>query len=351
MSEECPLDKQTTTKKNTVMKNGVDNHSANMFTKRCRSPSKVKAKSLESKVRDGENSSGKERAGDRCASSTVGLGTFRGSRCRARAARGLRSSGGGARAAASISRRRGVVLDGRDSVVSGESQGSTSTGHVDLAVSAQDLGVHGEEHAGVHDVAHVLALSPLWHSGNVVLATPVHDVAGGVVLGGHHVCVRPHRGEGAVVADHHGHHARDRVVRVVGQWRVDRSPHSLLAVTGCATVEEDGVRAVDGLIEAEWRIVCARCKGVVVSLVAREQLGRLGDRVVLGHPDVVNGVTWLGRDDRRNEAKDTLHRGNDDGVVVARALRACVRRRSVGRRSRAELSNAFYAKEIKSVAI
>lgn len=302
---------------------------------------------LESENRDSENSNTEERAGDSSSTGTVGRST-----CGGRS-RGTRGSRGGGRARASSARatnirggRCSVVGAGKSNAeVSGEGQGSLGGGHVDGTILLEGLGVHGQEHTSVHDVLHELAVCPLGNRADVVLATPVHDGVGSVVLRANLVHVRPCRRERRVVGEHLGKHGRDGV-GAVGSRGVEHTPHASLTVTGSTAVVEDGGGVVDGLLELEAHVLLAGSEGVVSGLVARKELRRLGDGVVVGPPHEVDGVTRGNGHHRRNEPLDTLSRRNDDSVGLAarraRAVRAGGRRGSVHGGGSTVLSNAFY---------
>lgn len=79
-------------------------------------------------------------------------------------------------------------------------------------------------------------------------------------------------------------------------------------------VEEGRVGVIDNLREREGLVLGAGSEGSVGGLVARSQLRRLGDGVVVGAPHEQDGVTDRGIDGERNVTENTLGRCDDDSV-------------------------------------
>ena len=89
-------------------------------------------------------------------------------------------------------------------------------------------------------------------------------------------------------------------------------------------VEERRVGVVDDLLKDEGRVLDTGGEGRVVGLVAKLELGALGDSVRAGHPDELDGVTDGGVHRERNVAENTLGGSDDDGVGRTSALAARV---------------------------
>ena len=117
-----------------------------------------------------------------------------------------------------------------------------------------------------------------------------------------------------------------------------------IPVSGGTTVVEGGVGVVNNLIESEVLVVSSRSEGSGRGLVAKLKLRGLGDGVVVGTPDELDGVTDGRVDGERHVAEHALGGCNDNGVggagaggtMVAAVVGVVRRGRRVSRRGRAE---------------
>jgi hypothetical protein len=88
-------------------------------------------------------------------------------------------------------------------------------------------------------------------------------------------------------------------------------------VGGNRAVEEDRVGIIDDLLEDEVLQLNTRGEGRIEGLVARSELRALGDGVVVGAPDELDGITNGSVDGEGEVSEDTLGRGNPDNVSLA----------------------------------
>lgn len=118
---------------------------------------------------------------------------------------------------------------------------------------------------------------------------------------------------GAVLADSGDLLVEGRGGDEVGS-RVDDTEHSALAVTTNGAVEVSGPGVGNDLAEDEVLDLRARSEGTLFSPVARQELGGLGDGVVVGPPSELDGLTDGGVHGEGNVTEDTLGGSDNDGV-------------------------------------
>lgn len=87
-----------------------------------------------------------------------------------------------------------------------------------------------------------------------------------------------------------------------------------IPVTRSTAVEVDRVGVVNDLLKDESCVLLAGSEGAVASLVARSELARLGDGVVVRAPHEHDGITDGRVHGERNVTENTLRRSDDDGV-------------------------------------
>lgn len=86
---------------------------------------------------------------------------------------------------------------------------------------------------------------------------------------------------------------------------------------GNGAVEEDRIGVVDDLLKGEVLELNTRGERRIGSLVARSELGALGDGVVVSTPDELDGITDGSVDGEGDVTEDTLGRGNPDDMGLA----------------------------------
>lgn len=86
---------------------------------------------------------------------------------------------------------------------------------------------------------------------------------------------------------------------------------------GNGAVEEEGVGIVDDLLKDEVFQLKTRSKGRIQSGIARGELGALGNGVVIGAPDELDGITDGCVDGEGDITKDALGWSNIDDVSLA----------------------------------
>ena len=88
-------------------------------------------------------------------------------------------------------------------------------------------------------------------------------------------------------------------------------------MVGNGAVEEGWVGIVDNLLEDEVLQLNTRSEGGIQGLVARSELGALGDGVVVSTPDELDGITDGGVDGEGDVTEDTLGRSDPDDVSLS----------------------------------
>ena len=88
-------------------------------------------------------------------------------------------------------------------------------------------------------------------------------------------------------------------------------------MVGNSAVEEGGVGIVDNLLEDEVLQLDTRGEGGIGGLVARSELRALGNGVVVGTPDELDGIADGSVDGEGNVTEDTLSRSDPDDVSLS----------------------------------
>ena len=88
-------------------------------------------------------------------------------------------------------------------------------------------------------------------------------------------------------------------------------------MSGNGAVEEKRICVVDNLFKDEVLQLNTGSEGRVGSLVARSKLRALGDGVVVGAPDELDGITDGSVDSERDITEDTLGRSDPHDVCLS----------------------------------
>jgi len=181
----------------------------------------------------------------------------------------------------------------------------------DAAIGVQDIGVRGQESTGVHGVLNNGLVSPGWHFRHVDAASPR---AGSLVVAACLAAISGHSSDVGVVGSHHREGVADGVGASKVGGGVDYAKHALFAVSRGTAVVEGRVGVVDDLAESEALILLARSEGGGGSLVAREELRRLGDGVLVGAPHELDCIADGSVNGEGNIPEGALSGSNDNGV-------------------------------------
>lgn len=110
------------------------------------------------------------------------------------------------------------------------------------------------------------------------------------------------------------HHSGNRGWGTQGARRIDDAEHALLAVTRSATIKEGWVCIIDDLSKREALVLASSIEQGIAGLIARSESRRFSDRMIVGTPHELDGVTNRRVHCERHVTKDSLGWCNYDCV-------------------------------------